>query len=118
MAEDMTPEAAQTTDPKHNAGVRHSMIRKLVSNLRPHEEKIASEKEEIKSLRKIFTNDTGITMADFDAARRLAEIEDDDERHGKLDNLQECYNALMPGEQLTWLGADEDDAEPEPDANE
>ena len=113
MAKEMTPETAQTTDLQHNAKARAAAIRKLAGNLRPHEEAIAVEKASMKKLRKEFTADTGITMADFDAARRLADLDDDDERHTKLDNLAECFSALRPGEQLDWITAAQKEQAPE-----
>lgn len=110
MAEELTTES--TTGAKHNAKSRADMIRKLSKELRPYEQDIDEAKAAMKKLRKDFTTDTGITMRDFDAARRLADIEEDEERHTKLDNLAECYSALRPGEQLDWVqAAEQQDAE-------
>lgn len=102
MAEKLTQESANK---EHNVGARLDAIKKLDRELRPLETQMEEIKEEMRELRQTFKADTGITLADFNAARRIACIEDDDERRGKIDNFRECYNALMPGEQLNWLDA-------------
>ena len=101
MAQDIT----KATPAVANVGARIDLIKKLDSELRPLEAEIDAINVKKKQLRKTFTADTQITMADFDAARRLAMIDDDEERHGKIDNYREVYNALKPGEQLSWLDA-------------
>ena len=101
----MAENIANATPAATNAKARIDLIKKLDSELRPLESKKESINEQIREKRQSFKADTGITLADFDAARRVAMMDDDDERQGKLDNFIECYNALKPGEQLSWLDA-------------
>jgi len=87
----------------HNSGSPGAAIRKLNADLAPIESAIADLNEKKRKLRQQFKSDTGMSLADFDAARRLAMIEDDDDRQQKLQNLRTCYNALSKGEQLDWI---------------
>lgn len=105
MAENLNQAANESANREHNMEARRDAIKKLDRELRPWESQIEEAREEMCTLRQNFKADTGITIADFNAARRLASMEDDDERRGKIDNFRECYNALMPGEQLNWLDA-------------
>lgn len=77
------------------------LIRELDKKLRPLEEKGDDITAQKSALRKQFTADTGIVMADFDYARRYANIEDDDMRQGKLRNFVQVLGVLAPSEQLT-----------------
>ena len=109
MAQKLTSESANR---EHNIGARKDAIKKLDRDLRPLEAEKVKLNEDIQELRQTFKADTNITLADFDAARRVALIEDDDERRGKIDNFRECYNVLKPGEQLSWLDSMESEAKP------
>ena len=80
-------------------------IKKLCDDLVPIEKRIAQARADRKALRKAFAADTGMALSDYDAAVRLADIEDDDARHSKIDNMMAVYNTLKPGEQLNWLDA-------------
>ena len=101
MAESITEATPAVT----NVRARIDLIKKLDSELRPLESRKEQINDQIRELRQRFKADTDITLADFDAARRVALMDDDDDRQGKLDNFMECYNALKPGEQLSWLDA-------------
>lgn len=83
-----------------NSATRIKLVKNLNRDLLPLEKKMDEIKVQRKALRKLFSADTGITMADFDAMRRLASIEDDDARKGKLQDMETVFNALSPGEQL------------------
>lgn len=94
----------------HNSSNRdpeyvRSEIVKLHKELLPIEEEERKLNEKKKKLRNQFKAETGITVADFNAARRLAMMEDEDERKEKRDNLATCYNALSDGDQLDWIEA-------------
>lgn len=84
----------------NNSVARIDAHRKLRSQSVPIEAKITKLKDDLKSIRKQWSADHGFTLADFDAARRLADIEDDDERKSKVSAQMEIYNALQAGEQM------------------
>lgn len=84
-----------------NSATIVKLIKNLSRDLIPLEKKMDEIKVQRAALRKVFTADSGITMRDFDSMRRLAQIEDDDARKGKLQDMQKVFNALSPGEQMT-----------------
>lgn len=86
-----------------NSKARIAAHKKLVKTLLPLEQQKAEVQEKIKKARKEWSADTGVTLATFDAARRLATIEDDDDRTEKLEDLVEVFNSLAPGETLNFL---------------
>ena len=90
----------------HNEGkvIRLDLIRKLAADLRPLEAERERVNQAIRDARGQFKEDTGITLSSFDAARRLANLEDD-ERKDKLDELMACFNTLTKGDQLDWIAA-------------
>ena len=79
-----------------------TLCKNLYRNLIPLQKTMDEIKIQRSALRKQFTADTGITMADFDAMARLAGIEDDDARRGKQEDIETVFNALSPGEQLNF----------------
>lgn len=96
----------------HNSGNRDpkyiaSQVQKLDKELEPLEDQRRELNEAMKKLRHTFKAETGITVADFTAARRLAKMEDEGEREEKCGNLKTCYNALSVGHQLDWVTADQ-----------
>jgi len=97
----------------HNEVDPSDAIKQLDADLIPIEAKIQAAKNESRKLRNKFKSDTGMALADFDAARRLAKMDDDEERVAKVDNFRQCYNALVAGQQLDWLdAADKQDKTP------
>ena len=80
-----------------NTGSRLKAMRELDKKLRPLEEQASDIGAKKSALRKQFTVDTGIVMADFDAARRYACIEDDDMREAKIADFVETLVELSPG---------------------
>ena len=91
-----------------------SKVRELRANLIPLEREMDAIKQKMKDLRWDFKSETGMTQADFNQARRLAEMEDEDERNEKMHNFTLAFNALTPSAQLSFLSEeDEDEDEPE-----
>jgi hypothetical protein len=80
-------------------------IRRLSSELGELEVEAARINKQKSRLRKEFKASTGIGLGDFDAARRLAEIMDMDDRQTKLNGWVASYNALSEGETLDWVNA-------------
>lgn len=78
-------------------------VRELAKELAPIEEQERILKEKKKKLRSTFKSDTGVVQADFNAARRLAEIEDELEQQEKMDNLSLAFNALSGRKQLSFF---------------
>lgn len=99
MAEKMKKGA----DIGHNRKFDADAIRELHKALLPLEEQRNEINEKMKSLRNQFKADTGITIADFNAARRMAMLDDDQERIDKMECFRQCFNALTEGEQLDWI---------------
>lgn len=91
-----------------------SKVRELRDNLVPLERQIDAIKQQMKDLRWTFKSETGMTQADFNSARRLAEMEDEDERNEKMNNFTLAFNALTPSAQLNFL-SEEDEDEPDDD---
>lgn len=87
----------------HNSVNPADAIKKLHADLIPLEATVQAAKAEVRKVRTKFKSDTGMALADFDAARRLALMDDDEERTTKVDNFRRCYNALVAGQQLDWL---------------
>jgi len=98
----------------HNSGNRDpkyiaDQVRLLDKELEPLEKQAKDIREDMKTVRNHFKAETGITIADFNAARRLAKMEDEGERDAKKSNLSICFNALANGGQLNWIDAVEQD---------
>lgn len=93
--------------PGDNAVDPTDAIKQLHADLIPIEAKIQAAKNESRKLRNKWKSDTGMALADFDAARRLAKMDDDEERVAKVNNFRQCYNALVTGQQLDWIDAAE-----------
>lgn len=100
--------AEKIAGPGHNEVDPTDAIKQLHADLIPEEAKVAAARNEIRKKRLKFKSDTGIPLVDFDAARRLANIEDDEERTTKLHDLSRCFAALAPGGQLDWISAAEE----------
>ena len=99
--------------PGHNSGnisdeEKMDLIRKLDENLTPIEQEMEALNSKKKALRRDFKKKTGIVQADFNAARRLALIEDEDEQQAKTDSLQLCFNALSQSTQLSFFDEEDD----------
>jgi len=77
---------------------------KVISGFEDDGKAIATKK---KKANQEFKAKTGMTIADFMAARRWASMEDEGEKREKMTNMQECYNALSTGDQLNWIEAAE-----------
>lgn len=97
------------SDPKHNGGPSKDEIDRLI---REHSEKHDGFEREAAALaarkkkaNQQFKAETGMTIADFMAARRLAQMEDEGEQRQKCDNLKICFNALSTGMQFDWIDA-------------
>ena len=96
---------AKADTPPPNSANRQALIRQLDKQLAPIEAEIEELKEKRKTLRHQFKIDAGMSLAEFDAGRRLAKIEDPDARSEKVNNLKDVYNSLSEGEQLDWITA-------------
>ena len=115
---------AKKTNGDEGNGVGHNSenidvegaTRKLVAALLPIEEQIATLRGKRTKLRLEFKSGTGIALTDFDAARRVADIQDDDERKAKVGNFMRCYSIMKPGEQIDWIEAQALTASPKPKA--
>lgn len=94
-----------TGEPPANTQNLDELVRGLDRDLRPLEEELEAVRTKIRDKRHQFKVDSGITLADFDAARRLALIEDVDARRTKVENLRRCFGALADGETLDWISA-------------
>ena len=102
-------ESLSTPEPPaagHNRKDFSEAIARLASSIAPIEAQISALNAERKAYRQNFKAETGIALADFDAARSRVSIENDDDRKQKIANFQACFNALSPGEQLNWLDAE------------
>ncbi len=104
MAENLKDAAS----PGHNSGnisdeEKMDLIRKLDEDLSPIEREMEALNNKKKDLRRDFKKITGIVQADFNGARRLALIEDEDEQKAKTDNLELCFNALSQNSQLSFF---------------
>lgn len=105
----MADNISDTAKAGHNSGnisdeEKMGLIRKLDEDLAPLEREMDKLNDKKKALRRDFKKITGIVQADFNAARRLALIEDEDEQKAKTDNLEICFNALSQGTQLSFFG--------------
>ena len=91
--------------PPPNTNNIDELIRDLNRDLAPLEAEKEAINEKIRKLRQAFKGDSGMTLADFDAGRRLAMIQDEDARAEKINNLRRVYNSLAEGEQLDFIQA-------------
>lgn len=80
-------------------------IIQLDADLTPLEEEAKVIREKMKALRRDFKKETGVVQADFNAGRRLARMQDQDEQREKCWNLEMSFNALSGGRQMNWLDA-------------
>jgi len=104
----MADNLQDTAKEGHNSGSitdeeKVDLIRKLDEDLTPIEREMEALNSKKKALRREFKKKTAIVQADFNAARRLAQIEDEDEQKEKTDSLQLCFNALSQGKQLSFF---------------
>lgn len=104
----MADNISDTAKAGHNSGnitdeEKMDLIRKLDEDLSPIEREMETLNNKKKALRRDFKKKTGIVQADFNAGRRLAQIEDEDEQQDKTDKLQLCFNALSQGKQLSFF---------------
>ena len=106
--------ADKLAGPGDNAVDPADAIKQLHADLIPIEAKIKAARAEWRKERLAFKSNTGIPLVDFDAARRIANIEDDEERATKLHDLSACFAALAPGGQLDWISAAEKQDEKAP----
>ena len=86
-------------------------VKALVVELRPLEKERDAVNDKLKAARRVFKSETGMTQADFNAARRLAEMEDEDQQNEKMFNLRVAFNALCPGKQLNFIDVMDEAAE-------
>lgn len=89
----------------HNEVDRPEKLREWDAARRPVEERLRAAREELKAINKEYKQITGVTVTDFNAMRRLAHLEEDEDRHQKLSNMMLVYNSLNPGEQMDWLSS-------------
>ena len=83
-----------------NRVINFAAIRDLHNALLPLETQMQKLRDEMRQKRQMFKSETGMALADFDAGRRLAMIEDEIQRDTKLYNLRTVYDTLAAGEQL------------------
>ncbi len=89
----------------HNAKARKEIIRKVASDLDRIEAEIKEKREEAAKIRnEKIKGELGMKIADFNLARRVYKLEDDD-RAEAVDTFREAYEALCKGDQLDWLDA-------------
>lgn len=101
-------EESQTTDKQHNAKARKATIVEVCGALKSLEAERESISEQIRELKNTrIKGDLGIKIADFNAAYRLYQLEDD-ARDTFLDTIRETFEALGIGQQLDWLKAADD----------
>lgn len=98
---ELTPEAIDNLIREHSAA--HDKFEEDTSKIAMRKKKANQE----------FKAATGMTVADFMAARRLAQMEDEGEQREKCDNLKICFNALSVGMQFDWIDAAEQEEEGE-----
>ncbi len=96
---------AKAGDDLAASGNRAELIRQFVDELRPLETEREEIAAKIREKRQEFKTATGIPLADLDAARRYADMEDEDARDQKMQNLRDCFNALSSGGQLDWVAS-------------
>lgn len=92
---------SKNRDPQFIAG----KVKELVMALQPIEKERDQVNDKMKKLRANFKSETGMVQADFNAARRLAEMEDETQQDEKMFNLKIAFNALCPGKQLNFIDA-------------
>lgn len=112
----MAENISDTAKEGHNSGSitdeeKMDLIRKLDEDLTPIECEMEALNSKKKTLRRDFKKKTGIVQADFNAGRRLAQIEDEDEQQDKTDKLQLCFNALSQSKQLSFFDGEGKDQE-------
>jgi uncharacterized protein (UPF0335 family) len=113
-AVDAEQDESRATTMGHNAKARRTMLREAHANLNKLEAKIEALNVQKRGLSKEcadiyreIKSDLGIAREDLEAVRRLVGL-GKDERDASITNLQEAFAALRPGEQLSFLSADED----------
>jgi len=97
-----------TTGDNKGKIIRLDLIKKLDWDLRPLEVERDLINLQIRAARQQFKADTGIVLANFDAARRLADIDDQDLQTETMDAIMACFNVLTEGGQVDWIEATAD----------
>lgn len=110
MAKAITEADGTEQAPGNNGEARAEAHKRLIDSQAPIEAEIESlntklkqQRAKLRKVRKEWAKETNMALADFDAARRLAMIEDDDDRRDKIEDLCEIFNTLAPGETLNFL---------------
>lgn len=113
MAENIDSKTGDKSDPApagHNGDAlsdqeKMQAMRELANELGPIEEEMDKLRTKMKRARRNFKTATGISLDVFDAARKYANLEDDEKRVEKVTNFKLAYNALATGSQLDWVTA-------------
>ena len=101
--DDFEYDFANKPEPDDNKGrvIRADLIKKLDRELRPLEAKRDEVNQEIRDKRQQFKSDTGLVLANFDAMRRLAGLEEE-ALEKTIEELLAVFNTLAPGGQLDF----------------
>ena len=87
----------------HNKGVRKDIILKAIRKIKALEKDRDAINEDIRSIKmKEIKGDLGMKIADFNAALRLYDLENED-RAEFFDTLRETFEAVGIGKQLDFL---------------
>lgn len=109
MAEKLTPKSAGKANIGHNVGDIKDVVREVDRDLAPLEaqkEDIMAKMRDVKSRLKKYD----IKMSDFKAARRLAQMESDEERQDRIDKFTICLEAFgVTGPQMTMFEDSEEE---------
>ena len=81
--------------------IRADLIKKLDRELRPLEAERENVNQAIRDKRQQFKSDTGLVLANFDAMRRLAGLEEE-VLDRTIEELLAVFNTLAPGGQLDF----------------
>ena len=112
MAKNMADTLKDTGPDKHDNGGplsdddKKDLIRELDASLTPLEKIKNDANDAMKALRRDFKKKTGIVQNEFNAMRKLAFIEDEDEQNQKTDNMKLVFDALSPNKQLNFFDGD------------
>lgn len=96
---------AKNRDPEHVK----KKVKEAVALMIPEEKNKTAANEALKKIRRDLKSETGITGKDFDFARRLGEMEDEDEQKEKMWNMSVAFEALSNGKQMNFLDVMEKD---------
>lgn len=86
-------------------------VREAVELLKPQEKLRSNANDAMKKIRRDLKSETGINGKDFDFARRLAEMEDEDEQKEKMSNMSIAFAALSEGQQMNFIDVMEEEEE-------